>query len=126
MSRRHPIPPALLEAFTAEMDAARAPGPADRRWRAAERAHILSQPWLWPHTRTHAVMLRLAVRDRDAREVLGQLVRLAVAAPGSAAGEYPDGDTGRTRAGLTTPPSPPSAPQGRPPTATARCASSGS
>jgi hypothetical protein len=35
--------------------------------------------------------------------VLGQLVRLVVAAPGSAAGKYPDGNTGRTRAGLTTP-----------------------
>ncbi|MCP3819046.1 DUF3703 domain-containing protein [Streptomyces sp. A3M-1-3] len=103
MSRRTPMPVPLLQAFTAEMTTARTPGPAPQRWRAAERAHILSQPWPWPHTRTHAVMLRLAVRDRDLREVLGQLVRLAVAAPGSAAGKYPDGNTGRTRAGLTTP-----------------------
>ncbi|MFD9716137.1 DUF3703 domain-containing protein [Streptomyces sp. NPDC059076] len=103
MPRRSPMPPALLEVFTAEMTAARAPGPTAGRWRAAERAHILSQPWPGPHTRTHAVMLRLALRDRDAREVLGQLVRLAVAGPGSAAGKYPDGNTGRTRAGLTTP-----------------------
>ncbi|MFJ3880818.1 DUF3703 domain-containing protein [Streptomyces sp. NPDC090077] len=103
MSRRAPMSPALLEAFTAEMAAARAPGPAAERWRAAERAHILSQPWPWPHTRTHGAMLRLALRDRDMCEALGQLVRLAVAAPGSAAGKYPDGNTGRTRAGLTTP-----------------------
>lgn len=103
MPRRSPMPPALLEAFTAEMSAARAPGPTARRWRAAERAHILSQPWPGPHTSTHAVMLRLALRDRDAREVLGQLVRLVVAGPGSAAGNYPDGNTGRARAGLTTP-----------------------
>ncbi|MBZ6256755.1 DUF3703 domain-containing protein [Streptomyces olivaceus] len=48
-------------------------------------------------------MLRLALRERDLTEVLGQLVRLVVAAPGSAAGKYPDGNTGRTRAGLTTP-----------------------
>ncbi|MET8745638.1 DUF3703 domain-containing protein [Streptomyces sp. NPDC004728] len=67
------------------------------------RAHVLSQPWPMAHTRTHAVMLRLAVRDRDLTEVLGQLVRLAVAGPGSAAGKYPDGNTGRTRDGLTTP-----------------------
>ncbi|MFJ8211999.1 DUF3703 domain-containing protein [Streptomyces sp. NPDC096033] len=103
MPRRAPMPPHLLEAFTAEMDTARTPGPATERWRAAERAHILSQPWPWPHTRTHGVMLRLALRDRDMPEVIGQLVRLAVAAPGSAAGKYPDGNTGRTRAGLTTP-----------------------
>ena len=74
-----------------------------QRWRAAERAHILSQPWPSAHTGTHAVMLRLALRDRDVREILGQLVRLAVTAPGSATGKYPDGNTGRTRAGLTTP-----------------------
>ncbi|WP_281187289.1 DUF3703 domain-containing protein [Streptomyces katrae] len=63
----------------------------------------MSQPWPWPHTRAHGVMLRLALRDRDMREVIGQLVRPAVAAPGSAAGKYPDGNTARTRAGLTTP-----------------------
>lgn len=103
MSRRAPMPPRLLEAFTAEMTAARTPGSMTQRWRAAERAHILSQPWPWPHTRSHGVMLRLALRERDLREALGQLVRLAVAAPGSAAGKYPDGNTGRTRAGLTTP-----------------------
>ncbi|MGW5346470.1 DUF3703 domain-containing protein [Streptomyces sp. NPDC004050] len=103
MSRRVPMPPHLLEAFTAEMSAARAPGPTAERWRAAERAHILSQPWPWPHTRTHWAMLRLALRDHDLHEALGQLVRLVVAAPGSAAGRYPDGNTGRTRAGLTTP-----------------------
>ncbi|HEU5027366.1 MAG TPA: DUF3703 domain-containing protein [Spirillospora sp.] len=44
-----------------------------RRWRAAERAHILSQPWPLAHTRTHVVMPRLAVRDRDLVEALGQL-----------------------------------------------------
>lgn len=56
-----------------------------------------------PHTRTHAEMPRLALPDRDVREALGQLLRLAAAAPGSAAGKYPDGNTGRTRAGPTTP-----------------------
>ncbi|MGW1995286.1 DUF3703 domain-containing protein [Embleya sp. NPDC001921] len=97
------MPDRLRAVYDAEMAAARASGPTADPWRAAERAHILSQPWPGPHTRTHAVMLRLAVRDRDAREILGQVVRLLVAAPGSAAGRYPSGNTGRTRAGLTTP-----------------------
>ncbi|MDK0524292.1 DUF3703 domain-containing protein [Streptomyces sp. ML-6] len=103
MSRRSPMPPALFEAFTAEMAAARASGPTAQRWRAVERAHILSQPWPWPHTRTHGVMFRLALQDRDVWEMLGQVVRLVVAAPGSAAGKYPDGNTGRTRVGINTP-----------------------
>lgn len=90
-------------ALDAELAAARhAPGP-DERWRALERAHILSQPWAWPHTTTHARMLALAVRLRDRREALGQVVRLLVAAPGSLSGRYPVGNTGRSDAGLTTP-----------------------
>jgi hypothetical protein len=101
--RRTPMPAPLRAAYTAEMDTARTPGTLAARWRAAERAHILSQPWPGPHTRTHAVMLRLAVHAGDLREVLGQLVRLAVAAPGSAAGRYPSGNTGRARVGLTAP-----------------------
>ncbi|GAA2439727.1 DUF3703 domain-containing protein [Streptomyces macrosporus] len=48
-------------------------------------------------------MPRLAPRERNAAELCGQIVRPAVATPGSAAGKYPTGNTGRTRAGLTTP-----------------------
>lgn len=48
-------------------------------------------------------MLSLALRQRDRREALGQVVRIIVAAPGSALGRYPEGNTGRTRAGLMTP-----------------------
>jgi hypothetical protein len=44
--------------------------------------------------RTHGVMLASALRRRDRREVLGQLVRLAVAGPGSWTGRYPVGNTG--------------------------------
>lgn len=70
-------------------------------WPSLERAHIASQPWAWPHTRVHAIMLRVALRQRDRREFVGQLVRLAVAGPGSLAGRYPPGNTGRTTMGLT-------------------------
>ena len=71
-------------------------------WPHLERAHILSQPWAWPHTKVHAVMLRQALRDRDLREVMGQLLRLGVAGPGSFVGKYPAGNTGRSTMGLTT------------------------
>jgi hypothetical protein len=46
-------------------------------------------------------MLRLALTQRDGREILGQLIRLVVAGPGSVAGKYPTGNTGRTTMRLT-------------------------
>ena len=71
-------------------------------WFHLERAHILSQPWAWPHTKVHAVMFRQALRDRDVRETMGQVLRLGVAGPGSLVGRYPAGNTGRSTMGLTT------------------------
>jgi hypothetical protein len=72
-------------------------------WRSLERAHILSQPSAWLHTRTHAAMLRMAIRERDGREVVGQLLRLAVAALGSALGRFPAGNIGRATVPATLP-----------------------
>ncbi len=86
-----------------EMTAARNAASDDARWRHLERAHIVSQPDPWLHTGNHVAMFALAVRQRDRREALGQVVRIIVAAPGSLAGRYPEGNTGRTAAGLTTP-----------------------
>jgi hypothetical protein len=39
-------------------------------------------------------MLGAAVRRRDWHEIVGQLIRLVVAAPGSWTGRYPVGNTG--------------------------------
>lgn len=74
---------------------------AENPWPALERAHIVSQPWPWPHTRVHAAMLRTALTQRDPKEAIGQVIRLAVAGPGSLTGRYPEGNTGRTNMGLT-------------------------
>ena len=46
-------------------------------------------------------MLHRALGERDRREVVGQIVRIAVAGPGSLLGKYPPGNTGRTTMGLT-------------------------
>lgn len=62
-----------------------------------------SQPYPWLHTRNHVAMFALALRQHDRREALGQVVRIVVAAPGSALGRYPEGNTGRVAAGLMTP-----------------------
>lgn len=99
MSRR--MPDTVRAAFDAELATARAATTGEKRWAALERAHILSQPWAWPHTRVHAVMLALAWREHDHREAAGQVVRLVVAAPVSALSRYPDGNTGRARVPLT-------------------------
>jgi hypothetical protein len=48
-------------------------------------------------------MFTLAVRQNDRREAFGQVIRIIVAAPGSALGCYPEGNTGRARVGLTQP-----------------------
>ena len=58
-------------------------------WQLLEDAHVLSQPLAFSHVRVHVAMLRLGVRTRDRREVVGQLVRLIVAAPGLVT-EVPD------------------------------------
>ncbi|MEV4020940.1 DUF3703 domain-containing protein [Nonomuraea angiospora] len=79
-----PMPARVRDAYRAEMRAARTATADEARWRHLERAHILSQPWPWPHTANHIAMFALAVRQRDRREALGQVTRIIVAAPGSA------------------------------------------
>jgi hypothetical protein len=88
---------ALLAAWSEERSAAqdaRNRGDLEAEWNHLERAHILSQPMAGPHLRTHVSMLGYGFRRRDRREVVGQLVRLLVAAPGSWTGRYPVGNTG--------------------------------
>jgi hypothetical protein len=88
---------ALRNAWADECAAARSArsdGDARGEWSHLERAHILSQPMAGPHVRTHITMLGAGFRRRDGREVVGQLVRLVVAAPGTWTGKYPVGNTG--------------------------------
>jgi hypothetical protein len=94
---------AVRSLYEREMAAARAADDPDARWTHLERAHIVSQPHAWLHTGNHVAMLALAVRQRDRREALGQVVRIIVAAPGSLTGRFPEGNTGRVAAGLMTP-----------------------
>lgn len=72
-------------------------GQSAAAWTLLEDAHILSQPLAGPHVRVHTAMLRLAVAERDLREVAGQAVRLVLAGPGSLLGRYPAGNSGRAR-----------------------------
>lgn len=96
----------LRAALSRELDAhhrAVAIGDAAAAWTALERAHVLSQPKLLPHLHVHLLMLWLALRTRDGREVGGQLLRLALAPLGHVTGHTPPGNTGRARASAFAP-----------------------
>ncbi|PFX02720.1 hypothetical protein CJ469_02236 [Nocardia farcinica] len=97
------LSPAARARYRAEMAAAKTAADPALRWTHLERAHILSQPDPWLHTGNHVAMFALAVRQRDRREAVGQLVRVLVAAPGSLSGRYPEGNTGRANVGLRRP-----------------------
>lgn len=72
-------------------------------WQLLEDAHVLSQPWAWPHVRVHGSMLVTGWKARDVREVRGQLLRLLAGGPASAVGRYPVGNTGRARVSAIQP-----------------------
>jgi hypothetical protein len=96
----------LRNALERELSSARrteASGDTRLAWSHLERAHVLSQAHAFPHLRVHWLMLRFAFRRRDCRELIGQLVRLALAAPGSWAGRAPLGNTGGANVGIFTP-----------------------
>lgn len=89
--------PARLSAYRETIQAARATYGAqdlDGSFRLLERAHILGQPWVIPHTVSHWLMLKVGWRRGDAREVRGQLLRLAAGGLLSLVGWLPEGNTG--------------------------------
>ena len=89
--------PRSRAAWAAELAAARtarSTGDTRAEWMHLERAHILSQPMVGAHVRTHLAMLTSALRRHDLHELVGQLFRIIVAAPGSMTGKYPVGNTG--------------------------------
>ena len=95
--------PKLRTAYESEMSAAeslRRAGELDAAFSHLERAHILGQQYVAPHVRTHLAMLRIGVQRRDAREVIGQIVRIPAAAIGSALGVAPGGNTGGANVGF--------------------------
>lgn len=59
-----------------------------------ERAHVLGQSSTYQHTRVHWLMLKHGLKNRDAREVVGQTLRIAGAATKTPLGIYPEGNTG--------------------------------
>lgn len=63
-------------------------------WYHLERAHILAQPYPYPHTLVHWKMLRFGIKIKDSKEIMGQIPRLLVGGIKSFVGEIPVGNTG--------------------------------
>ena len=70
-------------------------GDYEAAWHHLERAHIVAQLRLGPHCTSHLRMLQLATRQRDWRELRGQVLRLVLAPLGNLTGKLPRGNTGR-------------------------------
>jgi Protein of unknown function (DUF3703) len=80
----------LIGAFHATASAQTA-----KRWLLLEAAHVLGQTHLVAHLETHWLMLGQAARERDAREIAGQVMRLAFVPLGHLSGRLPLGNSGR-------------------------------
>lgn len=63
-------------------------------WRHLERAHILGQPYPIAHTIVHLRMLGFGIRLKNAREIVGQILRLIFGGVKSFVGRIPVGNTG--------------------------------
>ena len=96
----------LKEAFEKELQHAAAHyknGQNDLAWNALARAHILGQFFVRPHIRVHWHMFVLGVRTINKAEILGQIPRLILAAPGSFFKKAPKGNTGLSSVGIFQP-----------------------
>lgn len=83
-----------VEAELRAAAAAEAQGRADAAFAHLERAHVLGQASTVEHVRVHWRMFVWGLRQRSARECLGQVLRIGGAATKTAVGLVPDGNTG--------------------------------
>lgn len=88
---------ALSAAFEKEIDLAKeliARHELERGLVHLERAHVLGQAFVVPHTRSHWWMLKVESRRRRPRAAFGQALRIALGALGSLVGIVPVGNSG--------------------------------
>ncbi len=63
-------------------------------WHHLERSHILGQSYPIEHTYTHWLMLKFGFRQRNVKEVIGQVIRLLVGGWKSFIDHVPVGNKG--------------------------------
>ena len=78
---------ASAKKFTAEGDNRQA-------FNALENAHVLGQHSTILHVKSHLKMLQWAISQKDVKEALGQIFRIAGAATKTFVGLVPSGNTG--------------------------------
>jgi Protein of unknown function (DUF3703) len=84
----------FVEAELQTATALSAQGQAQPAFTHLERAHVLGQASTAHHVRVHWRMFLWGLQQRDAKECLGQLLRIAGAATKTAFGLVPHGNTG--------------------------------
>lgn len=92
----------IAPAVNAELQAAArcdATGDANTAFIHLERAHVLGQSSTVHHVRAHWQMMCWAWRQRDTREIRGQVMRLIGAATKTCLGWVPNGNTGGANVG---------------------------
>lgn len=77
-----------------------ASGNLEHAFEHLERAHVLGQIFVGPHSRAHWLMLKLELRRRRFGAAFGQVMRLLLGVIGSAVGVVPVGNTGGTDIGM--------------------------
>ncbi|MBK8284205.1 MAG: DUF3703 domain-containing protein [Ahniella sp.] len=76
------MPKPVRDAYRTELelaDQARVAGEPGIEFRHLERAHVIAQAYTFQHVWTHCLMFAFGWRQRDAREIAGQLLRLPAA-----------------------------------------------
>ncbi|MDT0595437.1 DUF3703 domain-containing protein [Glaciecola petra] len=63
-------------------------------FKALEDAHVIGQHSTYHHTVVHYQMLKFGLKQRDNKEVFGQIIRIMGALTKTAIGLLPEGNTG--------------------------------
>jgi len=97
MKIRTVIPDGLKKHYYRELELYRISllkGDLSKAWRHLERSHILGQSYPYEHSYSHWLMLKFGLRQKNPKEVLGQILRLAVGGWKSFIDHVPTGNTG--------------------------------
>ena len=87
----------LRAAFATEFEKYQTASSSIEKWSYLERLHIIGQLLVSLHLKTHWLMLKLAIKEANATESLGQIFRLFLVIPGHILRRLPIGNVGTTR-----------------------------